>query len=252
MRSLRIISVLAAAMIMAVPVNALAASSADTVYPGFNNNDVNAVVTVVIPENADAKVDITFDSPEGLAEPYYSCDIKGGSSASFKLEGRDNTADDYRYYNITVSVSSGEYLGVYSDIINKDPDGAFLIPDPDEHPDSFVEYTYNFTVDNEFNKHNVVATPVEKGKNVTFHFNPGLRGDANLDNKVNGKDATLVLAEYANLSSGDEATFTEKQKSLADINHNGKTDAVDAAHILAYYADLSSGIDAKWYDETAD
>ena len=66
-------------------------------------------------------------------------------------------------------------------------------------------------------------------------------GDPNNDDKVDSKDATLVLVEYANLSVGNEASFTEAQQKAADVNKDGRTDAKDASIILAYYSYISTG-----------
>jgi hypothetical protein len=68
-------------------------------------------------------------------------------------------------------------------------------------------------------------------------------GDANGDSIVDAKDASTVLAEYSNLSVGNEQTFSNKQTASADINFDGKSDAKDASSILGYYSYLSTGGD---------
>ncbi len=68
-------------------------------------------------------------------------------------------------------------------------------------------------------------------------------GDANGDSTIDAKDASTVLAEYSNLSVGNEQTFSNKQTASADINFDGNTDAKDASSILAYYSYLSTGGD---------
>ena len=68
-------------------------------------------------------------------------------------------------------------------------------------------------------------------------------GDANGDSIVDAKDASAVLAEYSNLSVGNEHSFSNKQTASADINFDGNTDAKDASSILAYYSYLSTGGD---------
>ncbi len=68
-------------------------------------------------------------------------------------------------------------------------------------------------------------------------------GDANGDSTIDAKDASAVLAEYSNLSVGNEHTFSDKQTASADINFDGNTDAKDASSILGYYSYLSTGGD---------
>ena len=69
----------------------------------------------------------------------------------------------------------------------------------------------------------------------------GKLGDANLDGKVDAKDASLVLAEYSLLSTGAEGTFEDQQFKNGDVNFDSKIDAKDASKILAYYSYLSTG-----------
>lgn len=75
-------------------------------------------------------------------------------------------------------------------------------------------------------------------------------GDANEDGKVDAKDASAILAEYAMMSTRGDSTFTDNQRNAADVNKDGKTDAKDASCILAYYAYISTGgLDSmeKWF-----
>jgi len=66
-------------------------------------------------------------------------------------------------------------------------------------------------------------------------------GDVNNDGFVNAVDATNVLVEYAQTSTGGDSTFSDLQKTLADIDKSGIIDAVDATYILSYYAYVSTG-----------
>ncbi len=66
-------------------------------------------------------------------------------------------------------------------------------------------------------------------------------GDVNGDGMVDSSDASLVLTEYALLSTGKNGTFSESVKKLADLNKDGITDSSDASLILAYYAHVSTG-----------
>ncbi len=66
-------------------------------------------------------------------------------------------------------------------------------------------------------------------------------GDVNQNGLIDAVDATVVLVEYASLSTGGMMGFTVSQKDLADVNFDGITDAVDATRILQYYAYVSTG-----------
>ena len=59
-------------------------------------------------------------------------------------------------------------------------------------------------------------------------------GDLDDDGMVTAKDASKLLAAYADL--GDNGTFTAEFIAIADVNSNGIVNAVDASYILKYYA----------------
>lgn len=64
-------------------------------------------------------------------------------------------------------------------------------------------------------------------------------GDINGDSLIDSIDASLVLADYSEVSIGHPSTLTESVKQSADINRDGMIDAVDASIILQYYAYIS-------------
>lgn len=66
-------------------------------------------------------------------------------------------------------------------------------------------------------------------------------GDVNGDGYIDAVDASMILAEYARVSSGGNSILSTNQKSCADVNTDGFIDAVDASAVLAKYADLSAG-----------
>ena len=66
-------------------------------------------------------------------------------------------------------------------------------------------------------------------------------GDVNNDDAVNALDASLVLTEYAIISTSKTTTFDSKQKLIADVDKNNTIDAVDASNILSYYAYKAAG-----------
>ncbi|MDO4864367.1 MAG: CAP domain-containing protein [Ruminococcus sp.] len=66
-------------------------------------------------------------------------------------------------------------------------------------------------------------------------------GDLDSDGKVDSRDATQILIEYAAASSGGSSRLSSEQKKLADIDSNGKVDSKDASYVLGFYSYLSSG-----------
>ncbi|MCR5708201.1 MAG: leucine-rich repeat protein [Ruminococcus sp.] len=66
-------------------------------------------------------------------------------------------------------------------------------------------------------------------------------GDPTGDGKIDAKDSSFVLVEYAKLSTGGESSLTEAEQNAADINKDGKADAKDASAVLSYYAYVSTG-----------
>lgn len=66
-------------------------------------------------------------------------------------------------------------------------------------------------------------------------------GDINSDGLVDAVDASLILAEYARLSTGSDYSFSENQIAVADANSDGLIDAVDATSVLVYYSYVSTG-----------
>ncbi len=66
------------------------------------------------------------------------------------------------------------------------------------------------------------------------------KGDLNNDTMIDGRDATLVLAMYADSSSSGYVP-TNADRAVGDVNSDTFIDGRDATIILAYYADLSAG-----------
>ncbi len=66
-------------------------------------------------------------------------------------------------------------------------------------------------------------------------------GDLNSDDIIDANDASLILNEYATVSTNGTKTFTEAMTKAADVNGDGLTDAVDASLILGYYSYTSTG-----------
>ena len=71
-------------------------------------------------------------------------------------------------------------------------------------------------------------------------------GDVNEDGKVDSVDASLVLAEYSAIQTGEGSKLTYAQSLAADVNKDGRTDSSDASGILEYYSCVSTGQKPSW------
>lgn len=75
---------------------------------------------------------------------------------------------------------------------------------------------------------------------IAFKTAEAVLGDVNEDGMLDARDASTVLQEYANVSSGHEPSFSDTQKKLANYNKDGYVDAKDASLILQEYARIQS------------
>lgn len=67
-------------------------------------------------------------------------------------------------------------------------------------------------------------------------------GDLNGDKFVDSVDASMILAEYARISSGNGTrSFNSEQTKYADVNGDDLIDSVDASLVLSYYSTVSNG-----------
>ena len=67
-----------------------------------------------------------------------------------------------------------------------------------------------------------------------------ITGDVNFDEKVDARDASLVLKNYAVISGKEATILSNLQNSMADVNSDDSRDAKDASAILRYYAYLAN------------
>jgi hypothetical protein len=243
-------AIAAAALILtpAFGINAYAADSTVNVKPTFsefNSNDVNGSVIVSVSGSTTADVEITADTPEGVYD-YYSGKYAAsdGSSYNFKIEGNDD-----RTYTIVISVedtalnlSSGKYTETFTM-----PDGDFGA--------SKINYSYILKTSQEKSDEDYDAVKSESTSDgvktvqtvITFYLEEGFtKGDVNEDGNIDAIDASIVLAEYANIATSKPETFTSSQKKAADVNEDGNIDALDASAILSYYAAAATGKTPSW------
>ena len=205
-------------------------------------SDINGELHISVPKDATAKVDVVYESPEYDKHEYYNTTLNGGMTYSLAIEGRDTTEDDYRNYTVSVSLTGGKYnmtSDVYSD--------KFNILDKNDNPDSYRIIKYNFTVDDKISKESFTVTKNEENeKDIVVHLNSVMLGDVNEDSTIDSIDATAILVEYANTSTGNKPTFTSSQSIAADVNKDGFVNSTDASKILAYYAESVTGGKPSW------
>lgn len=67
-------------------------------------------------------------------------------------------------------------------------------------------------------------------------YDPEQFGDVNGDNNIDSVDASLLLKDYASVSSGHGYTLSSFQRAKSDLTADDKMDAVDASAMLRIYA----------------
>lgn len=74
-------------------------------------------------------------------------------------------------------------------------------------------------------------------------------GDVTFDGIIDGRDATLVLTDYARTSSGKDSSLYYRQKNVSEVTGDKIIDGRDASVILTYYAKASAGSEKGTFEE---
>ena len=188
-------------------------------------DDIKSVsIAIAMTENMNvpAKIcDITFTVPAN-AEPgdRYDIEIKKVYCWDHLIESNETGYESgfTKMRELPISVKSG------SIIVEGDKQTA-----ADKNSESNKDYMKDH-VDNAG-----ITTPDTKDDTKRY-----LLGDANLDNKVDSKDAIVVLQYYAEGIAGN--SHKKKLEENADVNFDEKYDAKDATFILQFYAERLSGL----------
>ena len=243
----KIAAALTAMVISAVPaMNASAygekGTKAEPMIMDFNSNDVNGTLSLFLPDGLVAHVRVTFDSPEGKDITYYDYNIDKEGQYIFDIEGRDNEPDDYRLYRMSVDFTDSD------DFTTPEYTDTFYVYENSEpviYEYSFVQFdastTDVFTVTGESGPDGEITMH----RDIAVNMNAMLKGDVNFDGKITAIDASAVLVEYAEVTSGG-GSFSDTQKKVGDVNNDGKITATDATSILRYYTALSAGLTPSW------
>lgn len=95
----------------------------------------------------------------------------------------------------------------------------------------YSDYSANF-----FARYPMSETAYDPASRLSFRL-----GDPDSDGRIDSTDASVILAAYARLSTGQTSGLTEPSKAAADANSDGAIDSNDASLILSYYALTSTG-----------
>lgn len=79
------------------------------------------------------------------------------------------------------------------------------------------------------------------GRNFLPVTNAFELGDVNIDGSVNALDASLVLTEYAYISTTGNHAFNLLENLIADVDSDKMINSLDASYILSYYAYKATG-----------
>jgi len=71
-------------------------------------------------------------------------------------------------------------------------------------------------------------------------------GDIDNDGDIDVQDAYTVQVEFANISAGKSASFTDEQNAAADINEDGTINVRDAYYIQMYFSKTAAGLNPTW------
>ena len=76
-----------------------------------------------------------------------------------------------------------------------------------------------------------------------------LRGDADMNGKVDAVDSMLALKNYVEHMAGNAVeVLNEMQKYITDVDSSGNAELFDATYILRFYTKSFAGLDPEWKD----
>lgn len=211
-------------------------------------------------EDPNAKQRVFFDNSSYNWKSVYAY-IYSGSDSNGKWPGKAMTKDSatgYYVLEVPEALSDGQIIFTESDSettpnrypANKEP-GLPLEGKTKIFKAGNTFEVYNpvkpkpTTAPTEATTEAVTAAPTEAVSETVTQAFKGIIGDANEDNNVNIKDATLIQKALASLSE-----LTANGVKLADVNANGRIDIKDATCIQKFTAMMDgSGNAGKSYGE---
>ncbi len=121
-----------------------------------------------------------------------------------------------------------------------------------EEPETVLSETGTLSATVMYTPEDTANYETVSGIEVILTVGGSMKGDVNLDGKVDITDASLVLKYYANTGAGLDYAFSEDESvnetmlSSADVDENGVISITDASYILTYYAYTGAGLEADW------
>lgn len=216
------------------------------------------ITSVIIPEGIRYIADNAFSGclsltdvklPETLMSLGNSCFMSCSALESVFLNNSISSIPD----NCFSSCTSLKNINIPESVVFIGTEAFFSCPDLSG---IFIPATVGIIGENAFGMHSGRNSVIEKINNfrlrglpdtavAKYAENTGIEiyckiGDVNCDNFIDAVDSSLVLSEYANVSTNVEPSFNTYQKYVADYNNDSFIDAVDATLILIEYARLQT------------
>ncbi len=162
---------------------------------------------------------------------------------SYLTDGTEITYCSHDYEKTTINEVSCLADGIYRYLCKNCNDSYTEIISTEGH--NYIEKVINPT---EYQKGYTEHTCTKCGYSYIDNYTDTtgdngnwILGDVNGDGTIDAFDASLVLSEYAIVSTGGEGYLTEKQRKSADLNCDNSVDSLDASIILNYYVFISVG-----------
>lgn len=166
---------------------------------------------------------------------YNSCNFTVRSQDGMALTPYGSTSDAYPLISFEFTIDAGTPDGLYVIYFTEDADNStrcamdatqnhMIYSFPDCPPD-----VSGLTIR--------IGEPTPPSMGTGDNY---LLGDVNEDGKVDSADASLVLSEYAAMSTGGKTTLTAQQAFNGDVNFDCSINSTDASDILAYYGYAST------------
>lgn len=95
------------------------------------------------------------------------------------------------------------------------------------------------------NSFTTIAIAAEGEYNVSTEESDTI-GDADFDEKIDIRDASIILDFYARIAAGFKDVTTPAEFKASDVNRNGAIDISDATLVLSHYAKCAAGLYDDW------
>lgn len=181
-----------------------------------------------VPPFAYASVDSSGNITTGGLEKNFSKNTKYGSINFTVRDPKGNslvkygeTTDSYPLISFDISVDKNIPYGDYEVYFMTYEDNSCSVAVND---DNATIYRY----------------PNLRLENMKIRIEGANPGDVNNDGAIDAADSSLVLTEYASVSTGGNSILDETQKEAADVAYDNIIDSSDASFILEYYAYAST------------